>query len=110
MPTIASNIDVASIHLTSHQGRLDDHAASTDETLKRRIGVENLPVAAVKGRGSSYFCGYLHGRPLAVQDRDKDANFARMQRREIITAARCLVALLMHWPVVPLADGVRTIS
>ena len=32
------------------------------------------------------------------------------QPREIITAARCQVALLMHWPVVPLADGVRTIS
>jgi hypothetical protein len=30
--------------------------------------------------------------------------------REIITAARCQVALLTHWPVVPLADGVRTIS
>ena len=32
------------------------------------------------------------------------------QPREIITAARCQVALLMHWPFVLLADGVRTIS
>ena len=32
------------------------------------------------------------------------------QPREIITAARCQVALLMHWPPVPSADGGRTIS
>ena len=32
------------------------------------------------------------------------------QPREIIAATRCQVALMMHWPVVSLADGVRTLS
>ena len=47
-------------------------------TLRRHIGVANLTVAAVNGRGSSYFCGYLLVRLLAVQDRDRDTTFARM--------------------------------
>ena len=47
-------------------------------TLRRHIGVANLTVDAVNGRGSSYFCGYLLVRPLAVQDRDRDTTFARM--------------------------------
>ena len=46
-------------------------------TLRRHIGVANLTVAAVNGRGSSYFCGYLLDWPLAVQDLDRNTTFAR---------------------------------
>jgi hypothetical protein len=71
------------------------------------MGVASPTVAAVNVRGSSYFCGYLLVRLLAVQDRDRDTTFARMA---ILTAARCQVALLIHWPVVRFADGARTVS
>jgi hypothetical protein len=47
-------------------------------TLRRHIGVANLTVAAVNGRGSSYFCGYLLVWPLAVQNLDRDTTFARV--------------------------------
>ena len=47
-------------------------------TLRRHIGVANLTVAAVNGRGSSYFCGYLLVWQLAVQNLDRDTTFARV--------------------------------